>query len=73
MDKWHMRLRQRAAGWFWECRNPDGVFVCGSPFSFSYRWEAVRNFEHWFADYWAEHRAHHPVAANADVDWECGL
>ena len=73
MKHWHIQLRERSAGWYWECRDHRGAFVCASPLSFKTRWQAVQNFERWFEDYWACVKVRKPLAANTDVDWVCGL
>ena len=72
MRYWHVKLRERSAGWYWECKNPKGAFVCASPLSFKARWQAVQNFERWFEDYWACMNVLNTPAANAQVDWVCG-
>ena len=73
MRKWHMLLRERTAGWYWECRDHRGSFVCATPLSFRTRWLAVQNFERWFEDFWALQNVHSPRLANTDADWVCGL
>lgn len=69
---WHVRLRKRSAGWYWECRTRKGMFLCSSPLSFKYRWEALRNFERWFEDYWAMNAVLTPDFARTDAEWVCG-
>lgn len=73
MSYWHVKLRRRSAGWFWECWDPQGKFICSTPLSFRRRWEALKNFERWFEDHWSSVKALRPHNANTDADWVCGL
>lgn len=73
MCNWQLNLRVRTAGWYWECQDHRGSFVCATPLSFPTRWQAVQNFERWFEDFWAVKSAHEPQFANTDADWVCGL
>ena len=53
MQYWRVNLCEELQGWYWECRNEIGGFVCRSPRHFKKRWQALKNFEDRFEDHWA--------------------
>jgi hypothetical protein len=73
MPYWQISLRERVAGWVWECRDQDGRFVCESSTAFKRRWQAVRNFELRFEDHWPIMTARNAITLQTKAKWVCGL
>lgn len=53
MGSWRVDLRVRSEGWYWECFDAAGNFVCRSRQVFRHCWQAFRDFDRMIEDHWA--------------------
>ena len=61
MKNWRVELRVEWTGWFWECHDEEGNYICRSNRNFQWRWQAYRDFELMFEDHWALMRSRFAV------------
>jgi len=57
MTLWRVELCEEEAGWYWECRDNLGNFLCRCPRRYKRCWQALKDFELGFDDFWAMMRA----------------